>query len=57
MAARRSRGSCVGIWRTGGFKLEKITFGLSAVLPKGVACPGQVLSKGNAYLGQVSKKV
>lgn len=57
MAARRSRGSCVGIWRTGGFKLEKVTFGLSAVLPKGVACPGQVLSKGNAYLGQVSKKV
>lgn len=47
----------MGKWRPGGFKLEKITFALRAALPKGVACPGQVLSKGNAYPGQIAKKV
>lgn len=45
LAARRSRGSCVCKWRTDGFKLGKITFALSAVLAKEVACPGQVAKK------------
>lgn len=58
MAARRSRDSWVGKWRTGGFKLGKITFVLSAVLESqrsGLSRSG--LSKGNAYPGQIAKKV